>query len=311
MSQDPPSQPPSSPSGAEGTCPPAKKTQSVIKVQSIKILRGTIRLLEGAIAKIETEPVEGTPSFFDGVQQAWRGILATIRSLLPANLSTKLSDLGLTGIIAAILTVVVWISSTFSNKPPEVATLPTETQPTPTTITPVEPTPELALEKPIPEIAPEEPTLELAPEEPIITPVESPTPELATPPELTAPAEPEPIAVIEQPEPVVELTPEQSLIASIQEQIAQVSDRFSDGLIQSVQANFEGGSLSIQVKDDWYNLQQAEQDKLANRMFNEAEQLDFTRLEITDPQGTLVARSPVVGKNMIIFKRQQVASELS
>jgi len=302
MSQEQPSQPPSSPSGAEGTCPPAKKTQSVIKVQSIKILRGTIRLLEGAIAKIETEPVEGTPSFFDGVQQAWRGILATIRSLLPANLSTKLSDLGLTGIIAAILTVVVWISSTLSNKPPEVATLPTETQPTPTTITPVEPTLEIAPEEPIPEIAPEEP---------IITPVESPTPEIATPPELTAPAEPEPIAVIEQPEPVIELTPEQSLIASIQEQIAQVSDRFSDGLIQSVQANFEGGSLSIQVKDDWYNLQQAEQDKLANRMFNEAEQLDFTRLEITDPQGTLVARSPVVGKNMIIFKRQQVASELS
>lgn len=295
MSQDPPSQPPSSPSGADRTSPPAKKTQSAIKVQSIKILRGTIRLLEGAIAKIETEPAEGTPSFFDGVQQAWRGILATIRSLLPENLSTKLSDLGLTGIIASLLTVVVWISSTLlSNKPPEVATLPTESQPTPTTI-----------------VTPEEPTPEPAPEEPIITPVESPTPELATPPELTAPAEPEPIAVTPLPEPVVELTPEQSLIASIQEQIAQVSDRFSDSLIQSVQANFEGGSLSIQVKDDWYNLQQAEQDKLANRMFNEAEQLDFTRLEITDPQGTLVARSPVVGKNMIIFKRQQVASELS
>ncbi len=298
MSQDPPSQPPSSPSGAERTSPPAKKTQSAIKVQSIKLLRGTIRLLEGAIAKIETEPVEGTPSFFDGVQQAWRGILATIRSFLPENLSTKLSDLGLTGIIAAILTVVVWISSTFlSDKPPEVANLPTETQPTPTTITPVEPT-----------IAPEEPTPKLAPEEPIITPLEPQTPEIATPPELTAPAEPEPITVIPQPEPVVELTPEQSLIASIQEQVAQVSDRFSDGLIQSVQANFEGGSLSIQVKDDWYNLQQAEQDKLANRMFNEAEQLDFTRLEITDTQGTLVARSPVVGKNMIIFKRQQVVS---
>lgn len=306
MSQEQPSQPPSPPSGADRKTPPAKQTQSAIKAQSIKILRGTIRLLEGAVSKLETEPVEGTPSFFDGVQQAWRGVLATIRSFLPENLSTKLSDLGLTGIIAALLTVVVWISSTLlSNKPPAVASLPTA-QPIPTEITPEEPT-----------IAPEEPTEAIAPpEEPesTPTPVEpepEPEPTIPTPPELTAPSEPEPIAVTPQSEPVIELTPEQTLIASIQEQIAQVSDRFADGLIQSVQANFAGGSLSIQVKDDWYNLKQAEQDKLANRMFNEAEQLDFTRLELTDSQGTLVARNPVVGKNMIIFKRQQVASQLS
>lgn len=285
MSQEQPnSQPPSSPSGADRTNSPTKQTQSVVKVQSIKILRGTIRLLEGAIAKIETEPVEGTPGSFDRVQQGWKGILATIRSFLPDNLST-LSDLGLTGIIAAILTVVVWISSTLlSNKPPEVAILPAAPQPTPIAIAPAEPE------------APVEPTPEIAP-------VEPPTPTIATPPELTAPAEPIPVEVTPLPEPVVELTPEQSLIASIQAQVAQVSDRFSDGLIQSVQANFEGGSLSIQVKDDWYKLKQSEQDKLANRMFNEAEQLDFTRLEITDPQGTLVARSPVVGRNMIIFKQ--------
>lgn len=295
---------PSPPPSGNQTNPPAKQTQSAIKTQSIKVLRGTIRLLEGAIAKLETEPVAGESSFFDGVQQGWRGILATIRSFLPENLSTKLSDLGLTGILATLLTVVVWISANLlSNKPPVVANLPTEPEPTPTIVTPVEPT-----------IAPEEPTDAIAPIEPESTPTpEEPEPEptIPTPAELAAPSEPEPIAVTPQPEPVIELTPEQSLIASVQAQIAQVSERFADGLIQSVQANFEGGSLSIQVKDDWYSLKQAEQDKLANRIFNEAEQLDFTRLEITDAQGTLVARSPVVGKNMIIFKRQQVASQLS
>ncbi|KJH72869.1 hypothetical protein [Aliterella atlantica] len=284
---------------------PAKQSQSAIKTQSIKVLRGTIRLLEGAVSKLEAEPVAGESSLFDGVQQGWRGLLATIRSFLPENLSTKLSDLGLTGIIATLLTVVVWISANLlSNKLPVVANLPTEPEPTPTIVTPIEPT-----------IAPEEPTDAIAPvEEPESTPtLEEPAPEptIPTPPELSAPAEPEPIAVTPQSEPVIELTPEQSLIASVQAQIAQVSDRFADGLIQSVQANFEGGSLSIQLKDDWYTLKQAEQDKLANRMFNEAEQLDFTRLELTDAQGTLLARSPVVGKNMIIFKRQQVASQLS
>lgn len=293
---------PSPPPSENRTNPPVKQTQSVFKVQSIKILRGTIRLLEGAVSKLEAEPVDGSTGFFDGVQQFWRGVLATIRSFLPENLSTKFSDLGLTGIIAALLTVVVWIGSTLlSNKPPAVANLPTEVQPTPIAIAPAEPTEEIAPAEP--SIASEEPTP--TPNEPEVEPT------IPTPPELTAPAEPEAIAVTPEPEPVIELTPEQTLIASIQEQIAQVSDRFADGLIQSVQANFEGGSLSIQVKDDWYSLKQSEQDKLANRMFNEAEQLDFTRLEITDPQGTLLARSPVVGKNMIIFKRQQVASQLS
>jgi len=38
------------------------------------------------------------------------------------------------------------------------------------------------------------------------------------------------------PTPTLELTPEQNLIASIENQVAEITDRYADGLIQSIQA---------------------------------------------------------------------------
>ncbi len=249
----------------------SNRVQTFLKAQSIKALRGTIQVLEGALVKLEAEPpdtIRETPSFLDKLQRGWSGALAKIRSLLPENLNQKLSDTGLTAIIVAIAVLGVWITSALlPSKPTEVATVPTE------------------------------------------TPV--PTAEITTPPELTAPAAPQPIEVVPSPEPVpsptpMALTPEQSLIASIQNRVAEITDQYANGLIQSIQANFQGSSLIIKVGDDWYTLKQSQQDKLAARMLERAKELDFSHMEITDPQGTLLARSPVVGNDMVILKRQAI-----
>jgi hypothetical protein len=274
--------------------PPIQQSPSALQTQSVKLLRGIIRVSENAIARIESAP--STDSANNGVQQLWRGILAPIRFLLPENLSEKLSDLGLTGIIAGLLVVLLWIPTIFSHSSPQVATIPsvpvvTTPEPEPTITTP----PELTA-----------PTEESEPIE------VTPTPEIeVTPIPETVKLTPIPEEVEPNPIPKVELTPEQSLIASIQEQITQESDsasahaglRFSNTLIQSVQANFTGGSLVIQLKDDWYSLGESEQDKLAQKLLNESQNLDFAHLEITDSQGILLARSPIVGKNIIVFKR--------
>ena len=276
--------------------PPKQQSPSALQTQSVKLLRGIIQVSENAIARIESSPPVDSANNFAQVQQFWKAILAPIRFLLPINVSAKLSDLGLTSIIAGLLAVVVWTTTLFSH-PPQVATI----QP--------EPVPVVTTPEPEPTITPPEliaPTEESKPTEVIPTPEIEVTPT----PEIEVTPIPEEIAPI--PVPKVELTPEQSLIASIQEQITQEGDRaswngnrlrISDGLIQSVQANFAGGSLVIEVKDDWYSLGQSEQDKLAQKLLNEAQQLDFTHLEITNSQGTLLARSPVVGTNMIVFKR--------
>lgn len=272
------------------------RTQPVLKTQLINFLRRTIRVLEGVVEKLEKPSTTTEPSFFDKLQVGWSATLAKIRSLLPENLSSKLSDAGLTAIIAGIIVVLVGTTSVLSrSKPTEVATVPASKPEQPVTITPSPAEPEQPTI-----ITPTSPPPE--PEQPVtITPPPTASPELIAPPELTAPAEPKPVEITPPPEPV--LTPEQNLIAAIENQVAELTESYADGLIQSIQVNFEGRRLTIKVGDDWYTFNQSQQDKLATRMFERAKQLDFTHLEITDPQGTLIARSPVVGNNMVILKR--------
>lgn len=254
----------------------SNRVQATLKTQSIKALRGTIQALQGVLEKLEAEPPAGTlqqtatgatQSFFDKLQNWWSAALRKIRSLLPKNLSSKLSNTALTTIIAGISLIVIWTTSALlSGKPPEVVSVSAFEQVS--------------------------------------------TPTITTPPELTAPAAPEPIEVTPLPQleptptPTLELTPEQNLIASIENQVAEISARYADGLIQSIQVNFQGSHLTIKVGNDWYNLKQSQQDNLAARMLERSKELDFSHLEITDPQGTVLARSPIVGTDIVILKRQ-------
>ncbi len=147
----------------------------------------------------------------------------------------------------------------------------------------------------------------------VMTPIQEAPAAIATPPELTSPAPPQPVKiepappvtqpVVETPPPPPPLTPEQNLVATIEEQVMEISDRFASGLIQSIQVDFDYSNLTIKVSDDWYTLPANQQDQLANRMLERSGDLDFTHLEITDSQGKLLARNPVVGNQMVIFKR--------
>lgn len=289
MSQDNQnSQPPSSPK-PEANQPPQKpyqRIQPIWKSKIIEILRGTIGLLETTVEKLETAPSPGSeekPSFFQQLLLKWGGLLRTIRLFLPSNLSTKLSDTGLTAIVAVVAVVIVWTTaSVFTSKPVEVATVPPVEEvpaPTPTITTP----PELAAPEP-------QPLEEITP------------PEAETPPSPPEP-EPEPIPT-PTPTPTLELTPEQTLIAAIENQVAEISDRFASGLIKSIQANFRTSNLTLKISDDWYTLEESQQNKLAAEILQRSQELDFTHLEILDSQNRLIARNPVVGTEMVIFKRQ-------
>jgi hypothetical protein len=103
------------------------------------------------------------------------------------------------------------------------------------------------------------------------------------------------------------LTPEQTLIASIENQVAQISDRFASGLIQSIQANIRSSSLAVTISDGWYDIKQSQQDQLLAQMLQRAKEMDFSHLDILDSQGRLVARNPVVGTDMIIFQRRAIS----
>ncbi len=303
MSQDNPK-----PTDEQVTKPPQKpyqRVQPIWKATIIQILRGTIGVLEVTVEKLETAPPTGaeeTPGFLQQLQSRWGGLLRTVRLFLPSNLSTKLSDTALTGIVTGIAVILVWTTTTiFTGKPTEVATLPPVEEvpiPTPTITTPPE---SVAPELQPPEEITLPPEAQLPPEE--ITP----PPEAQQPPEEITPPPPEPEVIptpTPTPTPTIELTPEQALIVAIENQVAEISDRIASGLIKSIQANFRTSNLTVKITDDWYTLPESQQDKLAAEILQRSQQLDFTHLEIIDSQNRLIARNPVIGTQMVIFVRQ-------
>ncbi|QHG14742.1 hypothetical protein [Nostoc sp. ATCC 53789] len=261
---------------------PYQRVQPFWKAKIIQVLRGTIGVLETTVDKLETAPPPGTeetPGFLQQLQLRWGGLLRTIRLFLPSNLSTKLSDTALTGIVAGIAVILVWTTTTvFTGKPTEIAIIPPVEEvpaPTPTITTPPESV--------VPEPQPPQPPEEITPPEPEPETIPTPTP---------------------TPTPAIELTPEQALIAAIENQVAEISDRIASGLIKSIQANFRTSNLTVKISDDWYTLKESQQDKLAAEILQRSQELDFTHLEIIDSQDKLIARNPVVGTEMVIFKRQ-------
>jgi hypothetical protein len=286
-----------------------EQVRPVLKTQSIKVLRRTIRVLEGAVEKLEAEPPpKSAPSFAAAVEEStgdstiapwhplwekirplwrsvqpwWMRLLAGIRSRLPDSANQKLSDSALSGAIVGVLLLFLWIPSALSPSKP----------PTPVAVAP-----------PPQRVPPQ------ADPQPLYPPPAASPPPLVVPTPLPSPS-PLPLPK-PKPSPVLNLTPEQKLIARIQDQVAQVSDQYANGLIESVQANFKGSLLIVRVSDSWNTLSPSQQDKLAAEMLRRSKLLDFSKLEITDPDGMLLARSPVVGDEMVIIQRNTEEPEVA
>jgi len=260
---------------------------SVVRDPILRLLRGTVQILEGAIAQLEAaEPQTATPSpdlqelLGSGLQtlQTWGAALRDqIRSRLPAQINQRLSDPVLAGAIAGILVLGLWtVTALLPEEAAEVTRLPAP--------------------QPSPQVTPQ-PTPSLPPE---ITAPDRPLPETPALPQPLAPSpQPTPSAI-----PALKLNPEQKLITAIQTQVAEITDRYAKGLIQSVAANFQGSQLVLQVSEDWYSLSASQQDQLAAEMLQRSRDLDFSSLKIVDEAGRRLARSPVVGREMVILKRQ-------
>lgn len=224
---------------------------------------------------------------------AWQRVLGLVRSLLPATMSQKLSDGILTVAIATIFLVLLTVPIfLLTGKPAtEIAEIPAIEEPQILVEVPPEELPppeEVAEELPLGEIAEEFPPEEVAEEE-------SPMPD------LVAPEAPQLVEVRTPPPP--KLTPEQYLVVAIKNQIADVTNMYGGGIIESIKPNFPSSLLMVEVSNDWYYLDSEEQDKLANGMLQQARDLDFSKLQIINSEGRAIARSPVIGSGMIILER--------
>ena len=271
-----------------------QKNQPIWKTAIIQVLRGTIGVLETTVVKLETETTADTQKKTNFLSR-WDGFLRTFRLFLPSNISNNVSDTLLTGIFAVIFVVTIGITTfMFIPKSVEVATVP-----------------------PVEEVIPPKSVIEPEAEPtPVIEPEVIPTPIIEPEPTPTPVIEPEaiPTPVIETeatPTPVVELTPEQTLLAGIENQFSDITiavkntkdKNIISQLIKPLQANFRTSDLTVKISDVWYNLEKSQQDKLAADILQRSQELNFVHLEVVDFKNKVIARSPVVGNEMIIFNR--------
>ncbi len=139
--------------------------------------------------------------------------------------------------------------------------------------------------------------------------LESPA-EILVPQDLVSPGRSKDLKVtIIEPE-QLQLTPEQTLITALQTKVAEILKDYPEDLLNSVEVDFGQHSLVVKVSDLWYELNESRQTKLANQILERSRKLDLTKLELKDIRGTLVARNPVVGNQVIILQKTQENTRL-
>jgi hypothetical protein len=258
-------------------------------------LRTTVQRLWGAVQPAAQQAWATVKPYWDKGWDWWTAnALPKIRAVLPTSIREALTDRALSGAIAGIAALLIFVvlnllpsqEPTRITEPPVISEAPLYgrrvEQPLPRVTTIPEAVPDE--QPPAPPASPGDtprPSRPAAKPQPLPTPQPSPVP--------TAPARPS--------------LPDQPLVAAIQEQITSVTDTYSENLIQTIQASFRSGRLRVNLGEGWYALSPVSQDKLAADLLRRATKLDFTKLELLAPDGTLLARSPVVGHRMIILKR--------
>ncbi|MBD1821261.1 hypothetical protein H6F51_01850 [Cyanobacteria bacterium FACHB-DQ100] len=347
MSHPDANSPTNSPTESQSSLPhsqaTARKILTTLKTRTIGTLRSTSRILESAADRVEAanelnpllvKIATGLTIAVERFLPIWRKLLSVIRDRLPATLNGKLGDRALSGIVAGAIVVLFWFtSSLFASKPPQPVqvasrppvTAPVQPTPFPTNLTTPEAAPEIVstpveviepAEVPvIEEVEPAEVSVAEAPVAPsTIEPISEPAPELIVPepvveePMVEAAPQPEPVAEPISTPPEPELTPEQKQVAAIQSQIMEISDRFIGGLVMGVEPQIDRAQIKVRVSEDWYRFSAEQQDQFANELWARSQTFDLPRLEITDAQGSLLARPPIVGETMIILKRKAALS---
>lgn len=245
------------------------------------LLATTQEKIQPAVQQVQ--PVlDKVPPALTQLSTRWPPILTKIRDRLPAPVNREFSDRGLTNTIVVSVVLLFWVltSLTAAGKSTEVASKPA-TKPTPTA----------TLVSPPSRTAP-------------VATKPSPTAKLVSPPSQTpVTTKPTPVPTV-APTLVSEKSPEQVQLEKIQVQMTAIASQYTDTQVRSVSQNLGTKRLTVDVSDGWYTLNPSRQDQLADAMLQRSQDLSFKALEIRDAHRQVVARSPMVGDQVIILKRK-------
>ncbi|MGP1382167.1 MAG: hypothetical protein ACTS2F_01335 [Thainema sp.] len=221
------------------------------------------------------------------LKEIWQDLIRVMRAPLPTAMNQQIPDKVFSVILAAVLAIVIWNLAAFI--------LPSKSSPRKVQVTKPQPTEvgqPSATEQPRAEEPATDTTTEPTSAPDIAQPAPTPTPTVQPTPAPTA-------------TPQLELEPRDTVIEAIQQQVSEVTQRYADNLIQSVQANFRDGRLTVRVSDDWYRLEASRQDQVVTDLLKRTKNLDFGKLELLDSQDNRVARNPIVGNKVLILQRDR------
>ncbi len=103
--------------------------------------------------------------------------------------------------------------------------------------------------------------------------------------------------------PQIQFTPEQNFITAIQKQVINLTTSYESDLLTIIEADLNHKKLSITVENQWYELDSDRQDQICQEMLKRSRRLAFAKLVIQDSEENILARSPVVGNQMVILQR--------
>jgi hypothetical protein len=240
------------------------------------------------------------PFWQKAVVPTWMKGLGLLRQRLPENLAKELTDRFMTIAIVGLVIVVYWFFSSLGSGKPTVAKQPAIPRPSATPLA----------QRPMRKITPQpRPTTA-----PVIKPTPKPAVIAASPkPSPAAITSPKPIPVAEPVEPPKVIASKPAIptvdLAAIQTQLGSAIAGIGDNLIHSVQAQDVTDKLSVALEENWSGLSASEQTQVAQTLLERSQQLEFKKFELRNKSGELIARSPLIGTDVIILKRQDTSGD--
>jgi len=103
------------------------------------------------------------------------------------------------------------------------------------------------------------------------------------------------------------LNPEQTLLTGIKQSLSSYTNQLQEKLISSVRVDFASSLLEVILTEDWYELNKIQQNRLAEDIWQNAQNLAFSKIELHDKKGNILARNPVVGNSVVILQRKPLS----
>jgi hypothetical protein len=95
-------------------------------------------------------------------------------------------------------------------------------------------------------------------------------------------------------------SPEEALVAAVRSQFSTLASQYPAGLISNLELDNERQLAIVTLGNLWANLTVDQQQQVAQSLWQQARTYQMSKLEMRSGSGQLLARSPVVGQEMVI-----------